>query len=326
VGGIPGAGVTVQHILDFVGADRNSPRVNALAANTWKQYCSGLKRWLAFAEEEGADALRPNVQTLEACIRYYYDKGVSPAALDLMTTSVSTVFSWKTNERLGKMDPIISLIRGIQRGSRSLKKEKRYFDPELILSRIEEIEWREEGLEEKLMKLATLLILCYAVRFTEMESIRKREIIVEARGTGVSFVITKKSNQGERVRIRMKAIRERQGVCLVKATQEVLERNAIRSDALFAIRDKNEKVVALSASKIAKLVRRMMALAGIDESIGPYNCKHSALTKAWANGAEEDEIVDAARWAPGSKMLHKHYKVLSASENVSRIIVSYPLV
>jgi hypothetical protein len=65
----------------------------------------------------------------------------------------------------------------------------------------------------------------------------------------------------------------------------------------------------------------MMTLAGIDESIGPYHCKHAALTKAWLDGAKKDQIEEAAGWAPGSRMFDKHYKVLSSSENVRRLIV-----
>jgi site-specific recombinase XerD len=311
----------VQQILDFVGAGEGSSRVNCLSPSTWKEYKSVLKRWVMFAQEMDVDFFRPTVQTLEKCIRFYYQKGVRASALETMATAVSTIFSWKTGDRLGKKEPIISLIRGIQRTIKKVKKEKRFFEPELIFKSIEEKEWENERLERRLMKLATLLILTCAVRFSEMWGILKSETAVEDSGKTVAFTMTRKNNQSEREVVRIHETEERKGVCVVKAVQDVLAGNDVPSDKLFAYMDRRGRLKELSAGQISKLVRDMMSLAGIDKSFTPYQCKHSALSKAWRDGAQESEIADAARWAPGSKMFRAHYKVLSASDDVSRIIV-----
>jgi hypothetical protein len=49
-----------------------------------------------------------------------------------MAAGVLTIFSWKTGDRLGKKEPIISLIQGIKRTVKKVKKEKRFLEPELI--------------------------------------------------------------------------------------------------------------------------------------------------------------------------------------------------
>jgi site-specific recombinase XerD len=285
---------------------------------TWKEYKSVLKRWVIFAKEKNMDVYRPTVQTLDECVRFYHKRGVKASALDMMTTAMSTIFSWKTGVRLGKNEQIISLIRGVLRSAKRVEKEKQYFDPKQLLSKIEEIEWEDQELKQRLMKLATLLILIFQVRFTEMAGMLKEETIVRPEREAV-FVVTKKSDQDRRKRIHLPAMLERKGVCVVKATQDVLMNNEVPSKKLFAVMERG-KLRELAHGKIAAMVREMMTLAEIDKSITPYQCKHSGLSKAWRDGAKESEIADAARWAPGSQMFRKHYKVLSASENVSRII------
>jgi site-specific recombinase XerD len=318
---IVGAGNAVTRILDFVGAAPGSLRYNKLNENTWKQYKTGLARWVDFAKSKGKDILEPEVDDLAECISFYHGRGVTPSALNVMATAVSTVFSWKTNVRLGKMEQIVSLLKGAERINKTVRRERQYFDPEIMLRAIEERDWEEEDLEGKLMKVASLLILCYAMRFTEMESIKKNEVLVEEGGRSVQFRITMKESQGVRTKVKISAIDERKELCVVKAILAVMEKAEADSEGLFAFRDKHGMIKELNDTHISKLVRRMMTLAGVDESITPYTCKHVGLSKAWQDGASEGEITDAARWAPGSKMFRAHYKVLSSANKVSRLIM-----
>jgi site-specific recombinase XerD len=319
MGGVAYKEVTVEDILEYVNASEESLRYKALAKNTWKSYKTGLRRWIAFARIRGLDALHPDTETLADSIEHYHDEGVAPSGIELMCTAVSTVFSWKTDECLGRKQQIISLIHAINADNKITPLQRQYFDPEQLLRLVETISGSDTVIM-KLRKLATLFILCHAMRFTEMEGIMKREVIFGEDNSSVEFMITLKTERRRRRRIVIGKVEERPGVCVVKAIRDVMETQRTTVPELFSWADEKGSR-KMSASQISQEVKEAMRTAGIAEEVLPYNCKHVGLTKAWEAGASEDQLRDVARWNRNSEQFRKHYRVRDSSDKVVRLIV-----
>jgi site-specific recombinase XerD len=319
VDGIAVTGVTVEDILVFVGAPAGSLRAKTLSDSTWKNYRTGLKRWLEYTQIRGISPLTPDTDFLADCIEYYSEKGVSAASVDVMATAVSSVFSWKTNVQLGSQPRITSLIRAAHNLNKTVSKPRRFFDPEVLLSLMEREIATVRTEEQYLEKIAVLLVLCHAMRFSEMASIIRNEIHFIGGGNTVEFRITLKTDQRVRRMITIQALQQRPDVCVVSALRNFVGLCTSELPVLFASKYRGEYRV-LSASHISGLVRGMMTRAGIPSEITPYNCKHVGLTKAWLAGATEDELRDVARWSKNSDQFRRNYKVLGSQSKVTRLI------
>jgi integrase len=313
------AGLTVEDILIFVGAAPGSVRVNALSGSTWKNYRTGLRRWLEYARIRGISPLTPDTEFLADCVEYYCEKGVSAASVDVMATAVSSVFSWKTNIHLGSQPRITSLIRAAHNLDKTVSRPRKFFDPELLLSLMEQEVGVLQTEDQYLEKIAVLLVLCHAMRFSEMASIVRSEIRFIDGGSAVEFRITLKTDQRTRRLITLQALQQGLGVCVVNALQHYLGMCASTLPELFVSKYRGEYRV-LNASHISGLVRGMMGRAGLPADITPYNCKHVGLTKAWSAGATEEELRDVARWSKNSDQFRRNYKVLGSQSKVVKLI------
>jgi site-specific recombinase XerD len=278
----------VKEVLEYVEAAEGSLRHGALAKNTWRSYKCGLRRWIAFARVRGISVLQPDMASLAECIEHYHETGVTASAIDTMCTAVSTVFAWKTGERLGQV--------------------------------IVERDYAGTSLRTCLRRTATLLVLCHAMRFTEMEGIMKGEVKFGGDRKEVEFMIALKTEQRRKRRIIIKEVVERPGVCVVRAIQSVLSNGRTAVPELFAMGE-GESSRKMSASQISLLVREVMTVAGIPDYVTPYNAKHVGLTKAWEAGASEDELRDVARWAKNSEQFRRHYRVRESTERVVKLII-----
>jgi site-specific recombinase XerD len=320
VDGVTAEGVTVDAVLQYVGAEEGSLRYKALAANTWRGYKLGIRRWLAFARLRGLDALEPDAGSLSDCIEHYYEAGVGPTAIELMCTAVSTVFAWKTNVRLGQKDQVVSLVKAIYAENRIMPLQRVYFDPELLLALLEKEAHSAQGLQELLQRLAVLLVLCHAMRFTEMESIEKEDIVFGPADSSVQFFITLKTDQRRRTRVVIGEMAERPGVCVVRTLRRILNGERTEVPQVFAIKE-GGRSKKMSASRISQLVKDVMVRAGLPDSITPYYCKHVGLTKAWEAGASEEQLRDVARWARNSEQFRKFYRLKDSADSVAKLIV-----
>jgi site-specific recombinase XerD len=320
VDGVVDTEVTVETVLRYVSVAEGSLRYRALATNTWRVYKTGLRRWIAFARVRGLNALLPDVETLADCIEHYHDEDIAPTGIDQMCTAVSTVFAWKTGERLGQKEQVSSLIHAIYASKKATPQVRLYFDPEMLLQSLEAGDAASNQLIIHLRKLATLLVLCHAMRFTEMEGIMKAEVVFGEEDSSVEFMITLKTEQRRRRRIVIGRLDERPGVCVVRTMRKVLEVQRTTVPELFSTTEAAGSR-RMSAAVISREVKQAMRTAGIAEEVTPYNCKHVGLTKAWEAGASEEQLRDVARWAKNSEEFRKHYRVRDSSDKVVRLIV-----
>jgi site-specific recombinase XerD len=312
--GVSDTSVTTEKLLEYVGAPEGSLRYNKLSANTWRSYKCGIRRWIAFAQMRGLSALEPSGVTLADCIEHYHEIGVGAAAIDTMATAISTVFAWKTNVRLGHMDQVSSLVAAVYATNRITPQNRFYFEPGVVLGVVER-DHLNTSLVIQLRRLATLLILCHAMRFTEMESIMKKEVIIKSDGSEVIFMIDIKTERRRKTKIIIKAIPEKPGLCVVETMKSVMGSGEVVPE-VFAMEGKK-----VSASAISRMVKEVMNEAGIPAEVHPYNCKHVGLTKAWKAGASEDELRDVARWSKNSNEFRQHYRVGNSTDKVVRLIV-----
>jgi site-specific recombinase XerD len=308
--------VTLKRLLEYVGAPEGSLGYGRLTANSWKSYKCGLRRWLAFAAMRGTAALEPSASTLADCIEHYHETGVGPSAIDMMVTAVSTIFAWKTNVRLGQMEQVSSLVRATYAANRITPQARYYFEPSTLLTVVER-NYQDGSLRTNLQRLATLLVLCHAMRFTEMEGIMKREVIFDENNSEVEFMINLKTERRRKTKIIIRSIPERPGVCVVRAMRSVMEQGKAESPEVFTTGEGTK----MSASSISKMVREVMTEARIPAYVNPYNCKHVGLTKAWETGASEDELRDVARWSKNSEQFRRHYRVRDSTDKVVRLII-----
>jgi site-specific recombinase XerD len=313
---ISDTGVTIQDLLEFTGAPEGSLRYKKLSLNTWRGYKCGLRRWIAFARIRGISALEPDADTLSDCIEHYHETGVGPSAIDTMVTAVSTVFAWKTNVRLGQKEQVSSLVVAAYAENRIKPQARYYFEPSLLLAVVEH-RYQDTSLRTSLQRLATLLVLCHAMRFTEMEGIMKEEIIMDIEDREVTFMINLKTARRRKTRITIKGVPERPGVCVVRAMRRAMEKGKNMRPELFVTAEET----GMSASTISKMVREVMNEGGIPAYVSPYNCKHVGLTKAWEAGASEDQLRDVARWSRNSEQFRKHYRVRESTDKVVRLII-----
>lgn len=317
--GISDTGVTIRDLLEYVGAPEGSLRYKRLQANTWRGYKCGLRRWIAFARLRGVPALEPDANTLADCIEHYHEAGVSAAATEKMCTAVSTVFAWKTNVRLGEMEQVSSLVKAAYADSRIVPQPRYYFEPDLVLAVVER-NYPDTALRPCLRRLATLLVLCHAMRFTEMEGIMRREVRVARDNKEVELLINLKTERRRKTRIIIKEIPSRPGVCVVRAVRSAIELGAGGEPELFFAKETNGNK-RISASTISLMVKEVMNEAGIPANVHPYNCKHVGLTKAWEAGASEDQLRDVARWSKNSEQFRSHYRVRESTDKVVRLII-----
>jgi site-specific recombinase XerD len=318
--GVSVAGVTVDTILEYVGAAEDSLRYKSLAPNTWRGYKTGLRRWIAFARLRGLDARKPDAEGLADCIEHYHETGAAATAIDQMSTALSTVFAWKTGERLGKKEQVVSLIKAVYVVNKVTPLQRYYFDPELLLDPLEKESDVGQTTVRMLRKLATLLVLRHAMRFTEMESIMRREVEFDKDNKTVAFLITLKTEQRRRRRIMIGEVKERPGVCVVKTLRQIIGMSRKTTvPELFVMEDGNSK---MTASQISLMVKEVMREAGIPEEVNPYNCKHVGLTKAWKAGASEDELRDVARWVKNSEQFRKYYRLKDSGDKVVKLIIA----
>jgi site-specific recombinase XerD len=314
---ISNKGLELEDVLVFVGATANSLRYKALAENTWRSYKRGLRRWIAFANMRGISALHPDIDSLTDCIEHYNETGVTASAIDTMCTAVSTVFSWRTGERLGQKAQVTSLIKALYNTNKIIPQQRYFFEPELLLSVVE----RDNGnasIRIRLRRVATLLVMCHAMRFTEMEGILKREINYDPARGEMALMIILKTDQRRKRRIVIGEIEERPEVFVVRAIRETMERGGAATAELFSI-EEGTSSRKLSASQISLLVKEVMREANIPELVTPYNAKHVGLTKAWEVGTIKDQLRDVARWSKNSEQFRRRYRVGESKKNIIKL-------
>ncbi|KAA6369477.1 MAG: hypothetical protein EZS28_034996 [Streblomastix strix] len=138
----------VDLILQQIGATKGSLFYASLEESTWTTFKTALASWVKYAAINNYGFLNVSNEHYRAFLEHLFKDKASPSFIILARTALSTVFSMKTGQ--------------------TLSDDARFWECQKICSLDE---------ESLVIRLATVLVLFYSIRFREMSEIKQEQAI-----------------------------------------------------------------------------------------------------------------------------------------------------
>ncbi|KAA6383031.1 MAG: hypothetical protein EZS28_021445, partial [Streblomastix strix] len=263
----------VQLILRTVGATEGSLNRASLENSTWISYQNVLTSWINYAESNNLDFLNISNEQYREYLDFLYKDHASPDFIILARTALSTVFSMKSGILLSQDARVSRMIRGLQKINPKKKNKRQYCDPEPLLSYWELQNITQIDDESLVIRMASMLVLFYSIRFREMSEI-SQELIID-KNHQCSIYVRTKTQSTELTEIPICHSNIRPDVSPLRTVQECVRRKNKIGPLLWQV--KNNK--PLSPTQVSKAISLQLQRAKMPKELKPYTLKHIGVSK-----------------------------------------------
>ncbi|KAA6398373.1 MAG: hypothetical protein EZS28_006105 [Streblomastix strix] len=255
----------IQEILNSVGAKPGSLMIASQKEYTWSSYKGLLASWINYAEKFNLEFLNLSNDTYITYLEHLHNDNASVKYIQLARTALSTIFSMKSGVKLSDDTRVSRLIRGAQKlyPEISNKQGRTYIDPVPLLLFWEKQDIQKINDNDLVMRMATILILFYAIRFREMSEIIQNNI--QRMNDTYQIYVRTKTNSNIFTPVTIHHTHQRPGVSPSKLLQECLRRRENKGSLLWS---KNGK--ALSPKQISQHISQQIKNAGITAPLKLY--------------------------------------------------------
>ena len=275
---------------------------NATRVSTKKRYASVEHKWLTYCEEKQIPPFAPDTSTFLNFIAEAYDSKLKWATIRGFIPALKK-YTWKTVN----MQEVRSAIRGVYNLRPPVRKYSSIWDVNVVLSYMECM--IIENFKDLSMKMVTLFMLLSGARVNMLTHLKMKNMHITDEEVTFTFdEVLKTSNQNNNsLPLTFRGYPARLGLCPVHCLWEYLEmRNPISdSDYLFVTTKKPHK--AASKDSIARWIKDMLAISGIDSGkYSAHSCRSASTSKALFQGVSIKTIMKSASWK-NEKTFRKHY-------------------
>jgi integrase len=287
--------------------------------STRKQYKVYSDQWLRYCVKNKVEPLEPYLSSVLDFLSILFESGDSYSTINTARSSLSSFIKIE-GRPAGEHPEVVRFLKGVFNLRPALPKSSAIWDPDTVLDVLKTLS-PVQTLTMKMLtlKCATLLWLLSAQRGQTMKLIDVRNIKVADRKVDIAFGdLLKTTRPGFHQKdISLKAYLPDLRLCIVTVLTEYLRRRNVNSPKgchqLFISYQKPYGPV--STSTIARWVKTIMQMAGIDTQVfTPHSLRSASTSAALRAEVPLDSILAAAGWSRESTF-RKHYNKPLLKEN-----------
>ena len=275
---------------------------NAIRPSTKKRYTSVEQKWLTYCENKGIPPFAPNTSTFLNFIAEAYDNKLKWATIRGFIPALRK-YTWKSVN----MHEVRSALKGVYNLRPPVKKYSSVWDVNMVLSFMECM--IIHNLKDLSMKIVTLFMLLSGARVNMLTHMKMENMhITEEEVTFTFQEVLKTSNPNNNsLPLTFRGYPERPGLCPVHCLWEYLERRNPISDSEYLFITTKKPHKAASKDTIARWIKDMLAISGIDSGkYSAHSCRSASTSKALFQGISIKTILRSASWK-NENTFKKHY-------------------
>lgn len=296
----------------------------SLSNNTLKQYNVTYKVWLSFCQENNVEPFSPSIPMIMYFLTKMYNSGASYGSLNSHKSALSLIISSK----IGEDDRIKRLFKGFYKSKPPQAKYKSTWDPNIVLTVIQD--WTPNmslSLEKLSKKLVILLALSTGQRAQTLSLIKISNIIFHANYVNINITDTIKTSGPGRAQPHLHLpFFERAEICPAKTLCDYIEYTKdIRGNEDHLLLTLNKPHKSVTSSTIGRWIKNVLCISGIDTTIfSGHSTRHASTSTAKLKGVSLDVIRKTAGWSSNSSTFAKFYNqpILETSGEFAQAVLN----
>ena len=300
--------------------------MNSWRNSTCKSYSSYLRKWEAFAFQYNFNVWNPDISDVLEFLTFLIDQGCGYSVINTARSALSTIIN-VDNLPIGKHSLVKRFVKGVYNIKPSLPRYTATWDVNLVLNFLKSMDSYEIiSLKYLTYKLVTLLALCTGQRCQTLSVLELNNMnVFEDRVIFRLTKLLKHSRPGVHQKpIDLKSYPDK-ALCVVKCLEVYIHRTAHLRDCdsdtlLISFIKPYHKV---STDTIARWIKTVLRLAGIDTSIFKAHSTRSASTSAATKlGVPLQDIMSSAGWSSNSTFGKFYNKDVVQTSNMGDALLS----
>ena len=285
---------TFPSIVDY--ADRASSYAHASkAGNTRKAYASDMADFARFTRSFEAEPVPAPWQLVAAYATHMADRDLKIATIRRRMVAISQAHKAAGHASPTANQTVRDVVAGIARTKGVPPRRKDALDAGLLRDVV--LSLRGDGLKPKRDRAIVLLGFAIAGRRSEVAALNIEDLRFDERGLVVMIRESKTDQEGVGVEIGVPYVAI-EGLCATRAVQEWINAAGISSGALFRTFSLSGALQAnrIDGADVARLVKRVVAAAGIMGDFAGHSLRAGFVTSAAANpNVNEVDIMRVSR-------------------------------
>lgn len=291
--------------------------ITEVIARSWRgstqtQYGTYLRKWLKFCEEHSHDPYVTSVNVVLTFLHNMNTKGLSYSSLNATRSAISAFVVLEASPySVGNHPWITRYLKGIFNIKPPVPRYQQIWDSRIVLDKL-----RTWGPVAKLtfkqltLKVCIMLALLGAARTQLLKAFRVDKLDISDSCIRLRVDELMKTDRPGKVghELVLKAYPVDRRLCIVRAMKEYLEVTKTRRtndhQLLISIKEPHGPV---SKDTIAKWIREMLALAGLDVNIyKAHSVRAASVSAAKLNFVPIQDIIKRADWTT-EQTFNKYY-------------------
>ena len=298
--------------------------MNSWRFSTSKSYASYLRKWEEFALNKKFNIWNPHISQVLDFLTLLLDQGCGYSAINTARSALSSIIT-VNNLPVGQHSLVKRFLKGVYNVKPSFPRYIQTWDVNVVLNFLKSMDSFDIiSLKNLTFKLVTLLALCTGQRCQTLSflDLNNMNIINGCVYFHLSNLL-KQSRPGVHLKpIELKPYTD-QDLCVVKTLEVYIHRTAHLRDCNNLLISFVKPFRKVSTNTIARWIKTVLQLSGIDTSIFKAHSTRSASTSAAAGlGVPIQDIMNTAGWSSDSTFAKFYNKSVISSSNMGETILS----
>ena len=287
-----------------------------------------MTQWIKFCTRKGSSPYRTNISLVLQFLVSLHKEGLSYSSVNAARSALSAFITLEGGCNIGSHPLVSKVMKGLFILKPPTPRYKNIWDVKPVLTYLRTLSpVRTISLKELSLKLCMMLALLGASRTQQLKAFRVDKL--EIKGSCIVFTVdelmkTDKQGKATGHRIEFTAYPPDRRLCILKVLREYLRRTEEFRDGqkqLLLSYRKPHGVV--SKDKIARWIREVLALAGIDVDIfKAHSVRSAAVSAAGVAFVPVTEIINRAGWSNASTFQKYYNKPVQQQGNFQTAILS----
>lgn len=281
-------------IVDYAERATHYARASK-AASTRRAYASDMADFERFTASFGSESVPVPWQLVAAYATHMADRGLTIATIRRRMVAISQAHKTAGNASPTATQMVRDVVAGIARTKGLPPRRKDALDATLLRDVV--LSLGGDGLKTKRDRAIVLLGFAMAARRSELAALNVEDLRFDQRGLVVTIRQSKTDQEGLGVEIGVPFVAI-EGLCAARALRDWLDAAGISSGAVFRTFSMAGVLQAtrIDGADVARLVKRVVALAGITGDFSGHSLRAGFVTSAAANpDVSEVDIMRVSR-------------------------------
>ena len=285
--------------------------------STWGRYDVHLQRWQKFCCEQRQDPLHPTVTLIVNFLQGLYEEGLGYNALCQARSALNAIFkTGLNNSELASHQLVTRFLKGVFQVRPPFRRPKLTWNLESVLNYLDSLpDLSALSLKMLSYKLVGLLMLLSASR---VNTIHAFSVTAMSRTAGAYTFhptsLLKHSRPGFLGNsVTFHAFPQNRNLCIVSILDEYLKRRALLTDIPQLIVTHRSPHKGASSDTIARWLKELLTLSGIDTSIfKAHSFRGASSSYAHKMSVPLQDIMSMGQWSQESTWTRFYNKTISA--------------